>query len=121
MKSNSSSIPTINENAQYFKEIMEWKSRNEYHEIKKKKCKVCELYKKLRADDLTNVDSKRADIPNISYRIKAKIVHEEWDGITKLNAEQTKPVDMIFCPLCGKKLWEDSFASGKKSGNRPRR
>lgn len=121
MKLNNSNIPTVDEKDPYFEEVMAKKVRKEYHELKKKRCKVCDLYHKLRKDDLENIASKKSDTPNISYRIKAKIVHEEWDGITKLNAEQTKPVDMIYCPLCGKKLWEDSFASGKKSGNRPRR
>ena len=121
MKLNNSGIPTTDTyRSNGYKYLMEKNERDDNNMFKVKRCKVCDLYHKLKKDDMENIDSKKVDTPNFSYRIRARIVHEEWDGLTKLNAEQTKPIDMIYCPLCGKKLWESSFASRNKNSSRPK-
>lgn len=119
MKLNNSTLPTIDQKqSDGFKSMMDKKKREERSTYKKKTCKVCGLYQRLRAEDLEKISSKKGDMPNISYRIKARIVHEKYDGLKKLGSVQTEPVDMIYCPLCGNKLWNDNFASGARHINK---
>lgn len=79
---------------------------------KEEGCKVCRLYDKLRLRDAKEIARKKDEIPNISFRIKARVVHEQYAGIDKIGAEMTSPIDMRYCPLCGKKLWNTNWAGG---------